>query len=205
MALVAIWALGTGKSLPYNIGWLILGLTFIASSFSAWRREYRQGAVDRENHRSDLRERDQTNQTLEALREQNRRLASDLFKRDQAAMALAEQVRVLTSKHPEDLEKERQVREWLAEFDPLEVDFLRWLLHHGPCDQYEVGTCHLDDRTRADSLNKGLSIGLIRSRARGTGTEFRIADGYKDALRNVLHPRPPLTIEVSDQGAAETL
>lgn len=40
MAVVAIWALFTNRGLPYNLGWLILGLTFIAASFMSWRREY---------------------------------------------------------------------------------------------------------------------------------------------------------------------
>ena len=39
MALVAIWALATNRGLPYSAGWLILGITFVAASFLAWRHE----------------------------------------------------------------------------------------------------------------------------------------------------------------------
>jgi hypothetical protein len=41
MALVAIWALGANRALPYNLGWLILGATFVAASFLAWKREHK--------------------------------------------------------------------------------------------------------------------------------------------------------------------
>jgi len=39
MALLAIYGLSTGATLPQNIAWLVLGLTFIAASFLAWRKE----------------------------------------------------------------------------------------------------------------------------------------------------------------------
>jgi hypothetical protein len=42
IALAAIWALLTGRALPNTVGWLIVGITFIAASFLAWRREYEQ-------------------------------------------------------------------------------------------------------------------------------------------------------------------
>ena len=47
MALVAFWALATGESLPYNVGLLILGVTFIGASFLAWKKEHDKSSAER--------------------------------------------------------------------------------------------------------------------------------------------------------------
>ncbi|HYN82934.1 MAG TPA: hypothetical protein VES88_15725 [Gemmatimonadaceae bacterium] len=39
MAIVAIFAFATGKEIPRPWGWLTLGFTFVAASFTAWRKE----------------------------------------------------------------------------------------------------------------------------------------------------------------------
>jgi hypothetical protein len=42
IAVLAIWGFAGGKTLPTNLGWLTLGVTFILASFLAWRKEYHQ-------------------------------------------------------------------------------------------------------------------------------------------------------------------
>ena len=38
-ALIAIYGLATNKSVPVNIGYAVLGVTFVLAGFSAWRKE----------------------------------------------------------------------------------------------------------------------------------------------------------------------
>lgn len=114
-----------------------------------------------------------------------------LAKAQQHSEEQTAQIRALTSKHPEDEYKENQVGEWLKDFNILHIEVLRWLLHNGPADQHELrNTCPIDDRTRAEALDKAIEVGLVRAVPRGTGTAYGIAEGYRDALRNELHPRP---------------
>jgi hypothetical protein len=54
MALMAFWALATGESLPYNVGLLILGLTFIGASFLAWKKEHDKASSSSEEYHLEL-------------------------------------------------------------------------------------------------------------------------------------------------------
>jgi hypothetical protein len=40
MAALALWQLGTGKSVPASVNWLIVGFTLIVAAFLAWRKEW---------------------------------------------------------------------------------------------------------------------------------------------------------------------
>lgn len=99
----------------------------------------------------------------------------------------------LAKKDPADEYKERQVREWLEPFAVEEVECIRWLLHHGESDENDFNVSGTDARVLGRALDKGIVTGLVKSSPRGTGTAYRIAENYRDAVKSVLHPRPATT------------
>src|SRR6202171_3180592 len=50
VALLALWAFATGKTMPQNLAWLVIGLTFVMAAFLAWRKEATAAAnISQEN------------------------------------------------------------------------------------------------------------------------------------------------------------
>ena len=162
IALVTIWALATGVAVPYNLGWLIIALTFIGAAFMSWRRERQQA---------------------QAI---NAQLARELQERN--ALTLALQDALAPKKDPAEEYKEQEVKTWLEEFTTEEIAVIRWLLHHGDANEDDLRNSKLHERTRRIALEKGMRCGLVKSFPQGTGTAYRINAGYVDALKAVLHP-----------------
>lgn len=44
IAVIAIWSAVTGRSVPHNVSWLVLGLTLMFAAFFAWRKEWTTGS-----------------------------------------------------------------------------------------------------------------------------------------------------------------
>jgi hypothetical protein len=93
-------------------------------------------------------------------------------------------------KHPADEFKEREVREWLKPFSEEEISVIRWLLHHGDADDNDFRALPMSVTVRGAALNRAIRCGLVKTFPKGTGTAHKIAEGYRDVLTDVLHPRP---------------
>jgi hypothetical protein len=92
-------------------------------------------------------------------------------------------------KDPVDEFKEQEVRGWLESFPAEEIKVIRWLLHHGESDDDDFRALLVSVAIRGAALNKAIRHGLVKTFPRGTGTAHKISEGYRDALREVLHPR----------------
>jgi hypothetical protein len=42
IAILALWSMGTGKSIQQSVNWLVIGTTLLLAGFFAWRREWIQ-------------------------------------------------------------------------------------------------------------------------------------------------------------------
>jgi hypothetical protein len=93
------------------------------------------------------------------------------------------------TKHPEDVCKEEEVRKWLTQLSTRESEFIQWLSHHIEADEDDLKTSGMPISICKSALNNALGNGFVKSFPTGTATGYRIAEGYKDALREVIHPR----------------
>ena len=167
MALVAIWALGTNRALPYNFGWLVLGLTFIAAAFMSWRRAHLQTRADRQSYQSELQ------------------------RREQKIQALNSQLAQKPTLPPDELEKRRRVQTLIANATAEEIEFLKFIL-----DREEIPYEHgYHDRSReavdnsiAKWRHKLIDVRIEHGR---NATFWSIVPGLKDALVYVLYEQLP--------------
>lgn len=164
--MASLWALSTGKPLPYNLGWLIIGLTFVLASFMAWRRERQYVCAKSQKTEADLRQRDQIIQTLNAQLAQKPQISAH------------------------ELANQALVRELIANATKEERSFLEYLLNHEELQAEQVYREHARPVINSSVYKWQHKLIKIRQDTRNGETFWAIVPGLRPALAYLLYEPP---------------